>query len=132
MSQEHESLVREAYEAYGRGDITRMLELVSPDLTWTYLDPGLEDPQPQTCHGREQLRRALEGQARRGLKSQIEEIASGRDKVMVVIHTPGLDQHRAWRADDRNYLVLTLQQGQVIAMRACRDRAQARELAGLR
>ena len=39
MSEENEALVRSAYEAYGRGDVTRLLELVHPDLEWTYLDP---------------------------------------------------------------------------------------------
>jgi hypothetical protein len=34
-------------------------------------------------------------------------------------------------ADDRNYLVLTLRDGQVVAMRACRDRAEAAARAGL-
>jgi hypothetical protein len=42
------------------------------------------------------------------------------------VHTPGADQHRAWRGNDRNYLVLTLRQGQVVAMRAYRDRDGAR------
>jgi hypothetical protein len=44
----------------------------------------------------------------------------------VVVHTPGADQHRAWHGNDRNYLVLTLRQGQVVAMRAFRDLDAAR------
>ena len=40
---------------------------------------------------------------------------------MVAVHTPGADQHRAWQGNDRNCLVLTLRQGQVVAMRAFRD-----------
>ena len=59
MSEENEALVRGAYEAYGRGDVTRLLELVHPDLEWTYLDPSFENPQPQVCHGRDQLAWAL-------------------------------------------------------------------------
>ena len=45
---------------------------------------------------------------------------------MVAVHTPGADQHRAWQGNDRNYLVLTLHQGQVVAMRAFRDLDAAR------
>ena len=131
MSEENEILVRAAYEAYGRGDMTAMLALVHPDLEWTYLDPAFADPEPQTCHGRHQLMQALERQASGGLTSHIEEITSRGDKVLVVLHTPGLDQRRAWSAGDRNYLVLTLRQQQVIAMRACRDRDEAAVLAGL-
>jgi ketosteroid isomerase-like protein len=131
MSEENEILVRAAYEAYDRGDMTAMLALVHPDLEWTYLDPAFADPEPQTCHGRHQLMQALERQASGGLTSHIEEITSRGDKVLVVLHTPGLDQRRAWSAGDRNYLVLTLRQQQVIAMRACRDRDEAAVLAGL-
>jgi ketosteroid isomerase-like protein len=108
-----------------------MLALVHPDLEWTYLDPAFGDPEPQTCHGRHQLLHALERQAESGLTSQVEEIASSGDQVMVVVHTPGLDQRRARSASDRNYLVLTLRHGQVVAMRACHDRAEAAARAGL-
>ena len=55
MSDEDVSVVRAAYEAYGQGEVNRLLELVDPDLEWTYLDPSMAEPQPQTCHGREQL-----------------------------------------------------------------------------
>ena len=84
MSEENEALVRKAYEAYGRGDVTRLLELVHPDLEWTYLDPSLANPQPQ------------------------------------------VGQDRAWQGNDRNYLMLTLRQGQVATMRAFRDLDEAR------
>jgi len=131
MSEQNESLVRAAYEAYGRGDIAGMLDIIDPGLEWTYLDPSLADPEPQTCRGRDELRRALEGQAERGLRSQVEELASSGDKVMVVVRTPGIDRQRVRQADDRNFLVLTFRQGRVVAMRACRDRAEARAVAGL-
>ncbi len=126
MSEENEALVRRAYQAYGRGDVTRLLELVHPDLEWTYLDPSLENPRPQVCHGRNQLAQALGRQADRGLNSELEEIDSCGDKVMVTVHTPGVNQHRAWQGTNRNYLVLTLRQGQVVAMRAFRDPDEAR------
>lgn len=66
-----------------------MLEFVDPELEWTYLNPAFENPEPETCHGRDQLQLALERQAERGLASQIEEIVASGDKVMVVIRTPG-------------------------------------------
>lgn len=131
MSEQNESLVRAAYEAYGRGDLAGMLDIIDPDLEWTYLDPSFADPEPQTCHGRDELRRALQRQAEQGLRSEVTELASSGDKVMVVLRTPGVDRHRVRQADDRNFLVLTLRQGRVVAMRACRDRAEARAVAGL-
>lgn len=131
MSEENESVVRAAYEAYGRGEVSRLLGLVHPDLEWTYLDPGVQDPQPQVCHGREELAQALGQQADRGLVSRVEEIASSGDKVMVAVRTPGADQRRAWQADDRNYVVLTLARGRIVALRDFRDRDGARSFAGL-
>lgn len=43
--------VREAYDAYTHGETARLLDLVDPDLEWTYLDPATVDALPQTCHG---------------------------------------------------------------------------------
>ena len=108
MADRNETEVREAYEAYGRGDVARMLEFVDPELEWTYLDPAFENPELATCRGRRQLQLALERQAGQGLASQIEEISARGDKVMVVIRTPGVDRVRARQAEERNFLVLTL------------------------
>jgi ketosteroid isomerase-like protein len=107
----------------------------------------MANPEPQTCHGRAQLEWALPRQAGRGLAAQVEwalprqagrglaaqveEITAHGDKVLVIVHTPGLDQHRAWAGEDRNYLVLTLSGGQVVAMRAFRNRDEARAFTGL-
>ena len=84
-AKENEAQVREAYAAYGRGDMTKLLQQVHPDLEWTFLDPS----------------------------------------------TPGADQRRAWPADDRSYLVLTLAEGQIVAMRNFRDREESRVLTSL-
>jgi ketosteroid isomerase-like protein len=131
MADRNEAVVRQAYEAYGRGDVARMLEFVDPEPEWTYLDPAFENPEPATCRGRDQLQLALERQAGQGLASQIEEISASGDKVMVVIRTPGVDRVRARQAEDRNFLVLTLAQERIIRMRACRDRDEARAFAGI-
>jgi ketosteroid isomerase-like protein len=126
-----ETLVRNAWDAYGRGDIEGLLEYVDPNLTWTFLDPSEPDPQPSVCHGRTQLRHALRRQASQGLDSQVEEVTVNDDRVLVVLHAPGLDRRRAWAAGDRNYLVLTVAGDRIIALRACRDRAEARAAANL-
>ncbi len=131
MADRNEAVVREAYEAYGRGDVARMLEFFDPELEWTYLDPAFENPEPATCRGRDQLQLALERQAGQGLASQIEEVSASGDKVMVVIRTPGVDRVRARQAEDRNFLVLTLARERIIRMRACRDRDEARAFAGI-
>jgi len=131
MPDDNVALVRSAYEAYQRGDAAAVLELVDADFEWTYLDPAFEDSEPQTCHGREQLATALGRVGRRGLRPQLEEVAGRGDKVMVVIYTPGLDEMRARKADDRNFDVLTIKHGRIVAMRACKDRSEAASFAGL-
>jgi ketosteroid isomerase-like protein len=82
MSNENADLIRRAYQAYANGELATMLEFVDPDLEWTYLDPSLEDPEPQVCRGRHELESALEHQAERGLRAQLEEVVGHRDQVM--------------------------------------------------
>jgi len=124
-------LVRSAYEAFARGDASAVLELVDDAFEWTYLDPAFEDPEPQVCRGRDELAAGLGRMARHGLRSRLEEVAGAGDKVMVVVHTPGLDATRTRKADDRNFEVVTVRDGRIVTMRACRDRSEAARFAGL-
>ena len=107
MPNDNVELIRTAYEAYARGDLATMLGFVDPDLEWTYLDPSLEDPEAQVCHGRHELREALERRAERGLTSELEEVVGSGDQVMVVARTPGVDAYRVRPADDRNFTAYT-------------------------
>ena len=133
MNAEAESvaIVRTAYEAYVRGDLATMLGFVAEDLEWTYLDPWEPDPEPRICHGRAELEHALKRLAHDGLTPELEEVTGRDDRVVVGIHTQGIDQYRARAADDRNYLVATVSDGRISALRACRNRTEARALAGI-
>jgi ketosteroid isomerase-like protein len=131
MSNENVGLISRAYEAYSRGDVATMLQFVDPDLEWTYLDPSLEDPEPRVCHGRHELETALERQAERGLKAELEEVAARGDRVMVVVRIPGVDAYRMRKADDRNYAVFTVREGRIVALRDCRDRGEAMAAAAI-
>lgn len=131
MSSESVRLIREAYEAYARGDVARMLEYVDPELEWTYLDPTLEYPEPQVCHGRHELEAALLRQARLGLKAELEEVAPHGDHVLIKVRTPGVDAFRQRKTGDRNYAVFTVRDGRIVALQDCRDRKEALTVAGL-
>ena len=131
MSNDNVDLIRRAYEAYARGDLASMLGFVDPDLEWTYLDPGLQDPKPQVCHGRHELDVALERRAERGLVSELEEVVGNGERVMVVARTPGVDAYRVTPADDRNFTVFTVREGRIVAIRDCRDRGEALAAAGI-
>jgi len=126
-----EDVVAEAYGAYTRGDLAAMLKLVATDLEWTYLDPTVDYPSPHVCHGRQELQTALERQGSMGLRSRVEEIVGDGDQVLVVVHTPGADAHRARKTNDRNYDVVTVRDGLIVALRACHDRREAASLAGV-
>jgi ketosteroid isomerase-like protein len=128
---ESAAVIRAAYAHYARGDVEQMLELVDPDLEWTYLDPGLPDPEPQTCHGRGELAMALQRQAEQGLTSRLEDVRANGEQVMAVIHTPGVDGYRLRSAGDRNYDVFTVRDGRIVAIRACHDRTEALAIAGI-
>ena len=131
MCNQNEWIVREAFLAYDRGDVARMMEFVDPDLEWTFLDPSLGDPHPQTCRGRGELEKALRRQAERGLRPELEQVIAAGNKVMLVMRTPGVDQYRQWEADDRTYDVVTVKNGLIVGLCACRDRGEAHVMAGI-
>ena len=123
MSNDNVDLVRSAYEAYARGDVATM-----PSSTRTWVDlsrPEHRRPEPDVCHGRHELETALERQAERGLKAELEEVVGQGDRMVVVVRTPGMDSFRVRKADDRNYAVLTVRDGRIVALRDCRDREEA-------
>jgi ketosteroid isomerase-like protein len=131
MCNQNEWIVREAFLAYDRGDVSRMMELVDQDLEWTFLDPRLADPRPQVCRGRGQLEKALRRHADRGLHAELEEVVAAGDQVIVVMHTPGVDGYRGRPGDDRTYDVVTVRDGLIVGLHACRDRGEARSVAGI-
>jgi len=130
MCNQNEWIVREAFRAYDRGDVAAMMGFVDPDLEWTYLDPGAEDPRPQTCRGRGELEKALRRQAGHGLRAELEQVLAAGEKVIVVMRT-GVDRHRRRQADDRTFDVVTGRDGLIVGLRACRDRGEARSVAGI-
>jgi ketosteroid isomerase-like protein len=131
MSNENAELIRRAYQAYANDDLAAMLELVDPDLEWTYLDPVLERPTPQVCHGRQELEQVLRHWAEHGLRAELEEVTSSGERVMVGVRTPGIDAHHGRPGDDRAYSVFTVREERIVALRDCRDRQEALQLAGI-
>jgi uncharacterized protein len=132
MSEENAELIRRAYQVYASGDLDGMLELVDPDLEWTYLDPALERPTPQICHGRQELEEVLRHWAEHGLRAELEEVTSAGELVMVGVRTPAVDAHHGRRGNDRAYSVFTVREGRIVALRDCRDRQEALQVAGVR
>jgi ketosteroid isomerase-like protein len=131
LANENADVIRRAYEAYANGDLAAMLEVVDPDLEWTYLDPALKDPTPQVCHGRQELEQVLQHWAEHGRRAELEELTSSGERVMVGVRTPGVDAHHGRGGDDRAYSVFTVRDGRIVALRDCRDRQEALQLVGI-
>jgi ketosteroid isomerase-like protein len=131
MCNQNEWIVREAFLAYDRGDVARMMDFVDPDLEWTHLDPSQENPQSPVRDGRSELESALKRQADLGLRAEVEEVVAAGDQVILVMRTPGIDEYRHRLDDDRTYDVVTVRDGLIVGLRACRDRSEARAVAGI-
>jgi ketosteroid isomerase-like protein len=123
----NEWIVREAFLAYDRGDVAAVMGLVGPGLEWACLDPG--PGESRVARGRGELEKALRRQA--GPRAELEEVIAAGDQVMVVMRTPGDDQGRSGRGEHRTYDVVTVRDGLIVGLRACRDRREARSLAGI-
>jgi hypothetical protein len=108
-----------------------MMDFVDPDVDWTYFDSGPKGPRPRICHGRGELAKALRRQADLGLRAELEEVIAAGERVMLVMHTPGIDEYRHRQADDRTYDIVTVRDGRIIGLHACLDRSEARSLAGI-
>jgi ketosteroid isomerase-like protein len=127
----NEWIVREAFRAYVRGDIDGLMGYVDPELEWTYLDPGPQEPQPLTRHGREELKKALRLQADQNLRPELEQVIANGEKVILVMRTPGISRYQPWHDDDRTYDVVTVRDQLIVGLQACCGRSEARSLAGI-
>ena len=130
MCNQNEWIVREAFLAYARGDLARMMEFIDPDLEWTDGGPG-QDDRAQVRAGRCELEQALRQQASNGQHAELEEVVASGEKVMLVMRTPGLGLNRHHSSGDKTYDVVTLRDGLITSLCACQDRAAARSLIGI-
>lgn len=127
----NEWIVREAFRAYDRGDIAAMMEFVDPGLEWAYPDPDQGNQREWIRRGRGELEKSLRQQADRGLRAEVEEVIAAGEQVILVMRTPGVDAYRDRPDGDRTYDVITVRDGLIVGLHACRDRGEARSLAGI-
>jgi ketosteroid isomerase-like protein len=130
MCNQNEWIVREAFLAYSRGDVARMMEFVDPDLEWTDVGSGANGS-ARVRTGRDELEQVLRQQASSGLQAELEEVIASGEKVMLVMRTPGLGLARSQSPGDKTYDVVTVRDGMIVGLCACQDRAAARSLIGI-
>jgi ketosteroid isomerase-like protein len=63
--------------------------------------------------------------------AQLEEVIGHGDNVVVAVRTPGADAYRVRQSDERDYAMLTVRDGRIVALRDCRGRADALTRAGI-
>ena len=73
----------------------------------------------------------LRNWSQHGLKAELEEVAGVGERVLVGSRIPGLGASFGRPGEDQAYTVLTVRSGSIVAMRDCRDRRDALEVAGL-
>ena len=124
MSDPNESLVRDAFQALASGDTASLLQLIDAEFEWTFLDPSEEDPEPQVCHGTTELVRALRNGAG-GPARELEELAPFGDRVLVVTRLVPEAEMAGSTGGRPGFHVVTVREGRIAALRACRSRDEA-------
>jgi len=131
MCNQNEWIVREAFLAYDKGDVARMMTYVHPDLDWIYFEPSGADSRSAVRHGRGELEAALRHRADLGLRAQVEEVVAAGEQVLLVTRTLGVDKVLGNGNSDPSYEVVTVRDGLIVGLRACKDRDEARTLVGI-
>jgi ketosteroid isomerase-like protein len=81
-------IVRRGYDAFNRGDVGAVLEVLDPQVVW-HAPPIL--PESGTFHGREEVRRWLEsyGDAWEETRVDVEDIREEGDRVVAQVRVSG-------------------------------------------
>jgi len=134
MSGENVDLVRQAYEAWNRGDL---------DAAFGFLDPDVEVsvppdfPETGTFHGRAEIRRWVENElvaALEEVRAEPERFFDAGDQVVVFVRYSGRGKESG--LDVRGAIVdghvWTLRDGKALKLRMYQGTGAALEAAGLR
>ncbi len=131
MSQENVEIVRRMNEAFNRGDMDAVAELL--DLQIVYFEHGSNVDTPSVLHGRSALLEAL-GQfmeAFDDLVGDIEELVDAGDRVVTTTHWRGTGAGSGAAADLREVISWKVENGVAVEGRVFADRQEALEAAGL-
>ncbi|MDQ6812029.1 MAG: hypothetical protein M3Z95_09050 [Actinomycetota bacterium] len=130
MSSQNTALVRRGYEAFLRGDLDELEQILDPDLTWQWWDHG-----PWDCQNRDQAMSVIrERIGQRAIGELREVIEIDDEQVLVIIKRAanseisnqdlGLPPDQTETAQ-----LLTIRDGKVVLMHAYRSKADALEAA---
>ena len=109
MSQENEEIVREAHDAYSRGDYERVAGFHDPHIVVITLEDGAVYGNDDVIANYERWNEAWEG-----AQTTLEEVTGHGDRVLVAVRFHGRGRASGIEVDERLYEVYTLRDGKVL------------------
>ncbi len=131
MSQENVTVIREAHEAFERGDREGAFKLADPDVTAHRVAPL---PDPETFHGIEGLHRLVDGWTSDfdTFEMSGEEFIDRGDRVIVRVRQTATGHGSGAPVEGEFWFVYTVVDGKWSRLEMFNGRDQAIEAAGLR
>jgi ketosteroid isomerase-like protein len=133
MSQENIEVVRRGYEAYARGDLGELLEIMDPEVEWTPAIGPLLGVEP--VRGTDGLKRFLTEDLPAGFDDfeakplSMEDLG---DAVLVHTRYAGRGPASGVPVSLEAFTLITLRDGKTVSLRDYETKAEALEAAGLR
>jgi hypothetical protein len=119
--------VRAAFDGFARNDRDAVLRLIDDRFVWTFYDPFEDVPKLQSCSGRSEITRRMRNYPASAWR--LLEVEPFGRRVAVTTSSPSERLRPSWRTTDLNFHVVEVDNGRIVALRACRDRAEAVRLA---
>ena len=126
MSQKNVEIVREAWDAYSRGDYARVGGFHDPHIVVITLEDGAVYGNDAVLANYERWNEAWEG-----AETTLEEVIGRGDRVFLTVRFQGRGRASGIEIDTRLYEVYTLRDGKVLRIDEYEHRADALEAAGL-
>jgi uncharacterized protein len=133
MSEENVEVLRRGYEAFGRGDVDAVLELLAPDVDWAPAIGAILGV--ESLRGREAVRQFLSRDLFDGFDQFRAEPLSFEDLgdfVLVMVRYTGRGESSGIEMDQRLAALYEIRNRQVVTMCDYPTREEALEAAGLR
>ena len=129
MSEENLQVVRTAFDAYFRGDVPAMLELVDPSVIVTQLP---DQPDPQTFHGRDGLLRGMAEWIGEwdDYSIEVRQMRDFDDRVLVSCVQRGRGKGSGIQVEADVYFLFTLRAGMLVRWQMFQSEQQALDAAG--
>ena len=130
MSQENVEIVRRAFDAFNRRDMTAFLDLLDPDVEWVPILAVLEG---RVYRGHKEVQRWVEDLDPdwEFFEVYYEELRDLGDRVLVSGHWRARGRASGIEVENPGTYLYEIEGGKVVSMRTFTDRVEALEAAGL-